>query len=283
MQGYTVFDIDNAFKINMAYQVFNKCPLSENVVSEFKKMSSENSMALYYYFRWFVADEIIPDLQDINEDEKYGYVKQHQIIGDFFQSDLWKSYSKKETQESFLDFCLLTGNIDIDYWEKVYSRLGLVWDKLDRHDQITICIEEKEMFQKQFLSYGVIGNSVSGAKKIKEAANDTKHGYSLTRMIFINIIGLSLLCLGVFLSYLRVAIFIVIIFLNLFKLYLLKRDLSFSEKTINISTALLLLVGVLWPSVGFYIAIFLTVGETLKTLCYEIKRYKNKNKSQSIS
>lgn len=142
LQGFTIFDIDNALKIIIAYDVFNA--KNPNDVATVKKYASHASSAVTHFFSSFVPDEVIPDIERLDPKDKMSLLKFLDLKGDPFNSPLYQQFSNQETHDSFLNFCLTIERSDMNYWDKVFQRLDLVLDTVDTKDQIFIINSNKE-------------------------------------------------------------------------------------------------------------------------------------------
>lgn len=143
LKGYTIFDVDNALKIIIAYSAFNLREDDRGGLAKLKEYCSHASTATFAFFEAFVPDEIIPDIEKLDPSDKTSIIKFIDLKGYFEDNELYKIYKHKETHESFLNFCLLIKKRDENYWEKIYERIELVWDARDQNDPITIIINNK--------------------------------------------------------------------------------------------------------------------------------------------
>lgn len=143
LKGYTIFDVDNALKVIIAYSVFNLRDNDENGLAKLKGYCSHASTATLAFFDSFVPDEIIPEIEKLDPSDKTSVIKFIDLKGYFEDNELYKIYKHKETHESFLNYCLYITKKDKDYWEKIYERLELVWDAKDHTDPVTIIVNNK--------------------------------------------------------------------------------------------------------------------------------------------
>lgn len=148
LKGYTIFDVDNALKIIIAYSAFNLKEEDQTALAKLRTYCSNASAATFAFFDAFVPDEIIPEIEKLDRSDKYSLPKFIDLKGYFEDNELYKIYKHKETHDSFLNYCLHITKNDENYWEKIYDNLELVWDARDYKDPITIIINNKSSFFK---------------------------------------------------------------------------------------------------------------------------------------
>ncbi len=146
LQGYTVFDVDNALKIIIAYDVFNS--KSQNDIDKVTQYAENASAAVFHFFSSFVPDEKIPEIERLDPNDKMSLLKFLDLKGDYFHSPFYEEFSKQETHQSFLNFCLSIPRSDTNYWDLVFKRLDLVFDIKDTKDQIFIINSNKDLVFK---------------------------------------------------------------------------------------------------------------------------------------
>ncbi len=59
-----------------------------------------------------------------------------------------KLLNPQETIGSFFNFCRNIGNKNPNYWEMVYSRIGITWETNDDNDRINFIIRHKYYFSE---------------------------------------------------------------------------------------------------------------------------------------
>ncbi len=148
LQGYNILDVDNALKIVVAYSVFNLNKSDENALKNLKAYSSNAGGAVVSFFTSFVPDEVIPEIDKLDPNDKNSLLDFIDLTNNYKDSDLYKTFLNQETHGSFLKFCLDIDRSDINYWEKIYARLSLTWDTKDVKDPIFFIITNKTHFFK---------------------------------------------------------------------------------------------------------------------------------------
>jgi hypothetical protein len=146
LKGYDIYDIDNSLKICSAFRTFKTSVFDVNSVEKLKKDASIDGGAVMSFFSLFAPDYIVQQLKKLNPDDIYARSEAHKIEGNILESDLWKTFSKTESHGSFLDYCISIEKTDIEYWEKVYSRLGITCDDRDEYDEIYFIILNKHLY-----------------------------------------------------------------------------------------------------------------------------------------
>ena len=119
LQGYTINDISNSLKLMTAYRVY----LEKEKIKKLKELAAEDNAAIMHFHLAFF-------------DEQFQKAKSN-IAGkvDVLNLDSVKDTYDDETVDSFLDYCLRIGRGNHDYWELIYSRIGLRYDIHDTYLQ----------------------------------------------------------------------------------------------------------------------------------------------------
>lgn len=162
----------------MAYTIFNTYKLDEKKLAELKKYASENEGAIFSFFSHFFPDEIIPELEKLDPNNKMSILQYRKLTENFEESEWWKVIKHQETHESFLDYCLYIGSSDPDYWEKIYSHLNITWDTKDEKDPIYFIIKHKDYFKFTESEAKEIGSNQE-AYILAEPANKENSSFSI--------------------------------------------------------------------------------------------------------
>lgn len=280
LQGYDIIDVDNALKLQLAYRVFNTDIFDEKANQEFELYVNQNNNGLWHFFLHFVPDEIVPSLDQLDPDDNESMLKSIQIEGDYQDSEQYKRFQTQENQHSFLQFCIAVGNKDVDYWEKVYKRLNLVWDERDKKDPIYYCITNKDYFHKHF--------SERRNNKLNEV-DDPKNGESVienlvkppvqkksNKNVFFYIVWYALLIGGIYNSVLQKIAFIIIACLIILSLSLNTFKFKW-EKSYNIFLLLVLILGTVISKVGIYVLVIVLFLEVVKEILFYFRRRRADN------
>lgn len=260
LRGYDVFDIDNALKVTLAYNAFNTSIIDDIAFGKLKKEAGENTVGVMCFFTSFAPDSIVQQLKKLDPADIYSRSEAYKLEGDFFESELYKAFSKTESQDSFLDYCLSIDKSDSNYWEKVYNRLGITWDDRDEFDEIYFAILNKDMFFKKPASMAIESYVNKGSVNIEEENIDRSNVlqkpsfYNRYKTILDKSFGILFFCLGLLYTPLRVVIFCLFLIIGFIQLYVwlkepIENKLNF---TLNIFYIILCILGIFLKQLGFY-------------------------------
>jgi hypothetical protein len=215
LNGYDVFDIDNALKICSAYRVYKTEILDDNSIEKLKKDSSIDGGACMSFFSLFAPDNIAQQLNNLDYHKDRNEIYNLDI--DFSETDLWKAFSKSETHDSFLEFCLSIEKTDINYWEKVYSRLGIIWDERDEYDPIyNVLLNKGESFKDHIIA----PKKDAPEEKLKiENSESSSSFYTRNKTIIGKFAWTIVFCSGFFYPPVRVVLFGLFLLIGAFQLY----------------------------------------------------------------
>jgi hypothetical protein len=236
-------------------------------LSQLKKEADQNTVGCMSFFSSFAPDNIVQDLKKLDQNDIYSRHESYKIEGDFFESDLWKAFSKTESQESFLDYCVSIDKTDINYWEKIYSRLGITWDDRDEYDEIYFVILNKHLFfntsQSIDIEESVYLNSTHEKKEIIEENNKPEKFsfYNQYKKTFDRLFWLLFFALGLIFPPIRILIFCLFSIIGVIQLYIwikepIENKWSF---TLHLFYLILCFVGVFFKQFGFYILFLIII------------------------
>lgn len=264
MGGYDVIDISNSLALMAAYRVSTTGRIDEKKLEDYKRMANEDGVAILQYFSHFIPDNEKYELNQLDKSSPDFLLNSIRIQSDFQESDLWKKSLSIETPESFLKFCIQVKENEPDrYWHIVFSRLKVECDTSEKYDRIyyEFKAEEEKTLQKN--NKPVESSSeitkeekpVLENKKVENPVN--RYKTDLLNLLFV---GLFILCLfnllirNIFFSLLLCFNMFLIIFSWKQKLYT-TRFMKF-KLTMNIVMVVVLLIGLLNPTMGLYATIF---------------------------
>lgn len=124
LQGYDIYDLDHALKLCTAYRVSQHNLDDDENLNVMKRLANEDDSALLSFFFHFYPDEVVEKLKKIDKNDKYFMVEAIRIQKDS-QEPLKSEFQKRETSNSFLNFCLFQKSLETDYWKEIYSRIGI--------------------------------------------------------------------------------------------------------------------------------------------------------------
>jgi len=144
LKGYDVIDIVNAMKLIIAYRFFNN-----EKIEDTNNYVSAASSAISAFSTQFFPDEIAQKLKLIDlTDDRQAVLDYFKLTRDSDLLEMNKLLNPQETPESFLKFCTFLGTTNTDYWETVYSRLGITWETNNDRDRIYFIIKNKYLFTR---------------------------------------------------------------------------------------------------------------------------------------
>lgn len=256
LKGYDIYDIDNALKLTSAYRVFNCKERSDTALSKLREATNVDGGASMSFFNLFEPDNIVQQLNKIDlSNPTEAIIKQREIRGDYFQSQLWKDFSKTETHESFLNFCLQLDMADRDYWEKIYDRLGITWDDRDEYDEIYFVIQNKDYYFKNKEIPGLAPpEPVDKPLTVEEKSPSF---YTRYKLFIDNIIGLILLAVGLVYIPIRIAVFAILGLTGIITLVILRKEKIDNKLNhyLNYLYIVVYAVGIIFQEAGFYICV----------------------------
>lgn len=142
LKGYDVVDIANAMKLIIAYRFFN----NEKFEDTNNYVSAASSALSAFSFQFF-PDEIAQKLKLIDlTDDRQAILDYSKLTRDSEQLEMNKLLNPQETPESFFQYCISLGKTNPDYWETVYSRIGITWETDNDRDRIYFIIKNKYLF-----------------------------------------------------------------------------------------------------------------------------------------
>lgn len=258
LKGYDIYDVDNSLKICSAFRVFKTSVYDIKSVEKLRTEASIDGGATMSFFGLFAPDNIVQQLKKLNPDDIYSRSEAYKIEGDILDSDLWDSFSKTESHESFLDYCLSIEKTDIDYWEKVYLRLGITWDERDEYDEIYFIILNKHLFFNE-IKHAEDPSVTNQPNNEKFDQNKNKSFYSRHKSIFDNILLISFFTLGLFYPILRTITLYLFLIIGFVQLYFwlkepIENKLNFA---LNIFYMILCLIGIYNTKLGTYVLCFM--------------------------
>lgn len=142
LKGFDIIDINNAFKISSAYQVFDLGSENIDKIKEFIK-SAEMVVGGFSFF--FAPDEVakkIIELDKKNKDATKEYLLLRRLLPKRDIEDL-------ESIESFFNYCISIDRQNENFWELVFNRLRIQFDDINTNDSITFIIQNKHLFFKK--------------------------------------------------------------------------------------------------------------------------------------
>ena len=88
-------------------------------------------------------------MQKINPDDDKGIIEYSHLTGNEINSEMFQLLNKEERPDSFLNFCIDIGRTDVNYWGKIYERIGILWETNDDNDPIYVLIKHGVNFQSK--------------------------------------------------------------------------------------------------------------------------------------
>jgi hypothetical protein len=122
MNGYDIFDIDNALKIFLARQIQRK-QLSEKEITQ---LSEWGAQGIFNYITSFAPDEFVYELNKLKKDSPEYFNKKDEFESNPLQGMVRIFIDEhKENTTDFFNFCLSLDRNNPTYWKEVYNRLGI--------------------------------------------------------------------------------------------------------------------------------------------------------------
>jgi hypothetical protein len=257
---YNIIDILNAFKILTAYKIFkSKTP---NDIQEIKEYVNLAGGLLVAFPLHFGPDEIAKKISLLDKNERSSIIDFVNLKKGIPKNEVW---DKSETLSSLTNYLLGLEIKDESFWEKVYKRIGITWDKHDSDDEITFIINNKNIFfRKEERKEEVKEDLISTDSK-----NQYKSIYRQHKYFFDQTLTFTLLFLSIFFPIIRVLVFSILALFTGLKLYFwlqepIKQKISFS---INIIEFVLLTGAIFLSSLTIYaigFAIFTTIVDIVR-------------------
>jgi hypothetical protein len=289
LKGYDIFDIDNALKVTLAYRVFNISILNDIALEKLKKEAGENTVGVMCFFDSFAPDSIVQQLKKLDPANIYSRSEAYKIEGNFFESDLYKTFSKTESHGSFLDYCLSIEKKDMNYWENVYDRLGITWDDRDEYDGIYFIIQNKNLFFKDSQSIDIKDFDSAELIDIKqENVNEIKvpekaSFYSQHQSVLSNLFWVLFFCLGLIYTPIRIVIFCLLLIIGVFQIYFwLKEPIEHKWNfVLNLLYLILCVAGIFFKRLGLYLLALIIALWIIETIVKHLKKSKTNIKEAS--
>lgn len=147
MKGYDIVDVSNAINLMVAYKFFNEGRDNKERINDIKEYIFKAGGAISVYSFNFFPDEVAHDLRQIDTSNLKESTLERIRVTQGEEYYEWNELIKaKETPNSFFSYCEFIGNKDPDFWEKVYSRLGIAWESNNSEDKIYFIIKYKDYF-----------------------------------------------------------------------------------------------------------------------------------------
>lgn len=147
MQGYDIVDVSNASKLLIAYEFFNDGNENKSKLKIIEAQISSAEGALSGFSLYFVPDGIAHALRQIDSsDPVAAFLEASNLTKDKGNYEWEKMIESHEIPSSFYRFCQSIGNKDPDFWEKIYSRIGITWESNNWKDRIYFLIENKNIY-----------------------------------------------------------------------------------------------------------------------------------------
>lgn len=259
LNGYDVLDIKNALNLICAYRVFDTFPIDEEAIEKLKKEVDFAATGTLFFFMQFAPDNIVQQMDKLNSENIEDRITLNKLETSYYESDLWKEYNMSETASSFINFCLSIDKADTNYWEKVYSRIGITWDERDPSDPIYYAIRNKNQFFKepvQQLKESLIFESENKGELAVEIDKKPSF-YTANKILLDELFLISALLLGLIYPVVRIIAFIIFSLTYIIGFYILRKD-SIENKfnfTLNFLYTIILIVGIFFNRIGFYVCI----------------------------
>lgn len=140
LDGYDLIDISNALKLTTAYRVYTTEYIDDRKLDEFNRYADEDGASLTQFFFFFYPEEVVFELKKLDPNDKKSLIESIKLTENS-QSELKLLYDKEETVKSFLDYCLHIGNLNPNFWELIYNRIGITWETNNENDYINFLIK----------------------------------------------------------------------------------------------------------------------------------------------
>ncbi len=129
LQGFDVLQIDTALKLWIANQ-FLLLSLSERE-AELDEIAAEFATTPQLVATLFVADEERNKLKSVLKGSREFSTLQFEMMPSYLDADgkVKPEFASLETLPSFAKFCRQVGAADPLYWQNVYTRIGLPYEK----------------------------------------------------------------------------------------------------------------------------------------------------------
>ncbi len=287
MGGYDVIDISNSLALMAAYRVRTTDLIDEKKLEDFKKMANEDGVAILQYFKHFIPDNEKYELNQLDKSSPDFLINSIKIKSDFHESDVWKKSLNTETPESFLEFCIqVKRNEPNRYWHIIFRRLNVECDTSEIYDRIyyEFKVESEKSLQK-------INNPVNRTSEITKDEKpliETKtieHSANLYKTDLMNLLFVGLFILCLFNILIRHIFFIFLLCFNVFLTIFSLRQKLFTTRimkfnlAMNIVIVVVLLIGLLNPTMGQYATIFCLILQTFDLVRHFIIKHLLKTKS----
>ena len=215
LNHFEIIDIQNAFKILTSYKIFEAN--SSFKIDKAKEYADLAGGLLYGFHMFFAPDEIAEKINHLDKSDKLSTIEFVKLKQSIPQNEEWNN---SETLSSFMGYLLSLDKKDENFWEKVYERIGISWDKNDSDDQITFIINNKNIFfNKNEQNKEVKEDLISADSKEQNKSIYNRHKYFFDQAITYLFLGLS-----IFFPFIRVLVFSIITILTGLNIYFWMQD-----------------------------------------------------------
>jgi hypothetical protein len=127
LKGLSIFEIDIALKVFIA-RMYRDQPETEEGFAKMKKIAGHCGAIFVICLFSFVRDSDILELENLPPESDEFKNKLSELMGNNSIKKRAKELSSSlETHESFLKFCKYIVKNDLNYWEKIYSHIGVFY------------------------------------------------------------------------------------------------------------------------------------------------------------
>ncbi len=176
LKGYDIVDVSNAIKLMIAYRFFNDGRENTSKLEEIKEYVSVSEAALSAFSFHFFPDGVAHELGQIDPSDLQEAVLEKIRLTKGSENYEWnKIIRPQETTSSFFTFCQTIRNKDPDFWEKVYSRIGITWESNNWKDRIYFIIKHKDYFVESKNDENCLDSLELSKKKVKKSSSLLKY------------------------------------------------------------------------------------------------------------
>ncbi len=124
--GYDIVDISNSILLMIAYSHHKNTNNDPNQTDTLMQYISVAATALLTSQHAFYPDEIVDKIKIIDKTDKKKALSEEIMLTKNYEEFEWNVLLfKQEHPEAFYKYCLNLDKTKTDYWQKVYSRLGI--------------------------------------------------------------------------------------------------------------------------------------------------------------
>jgi hypothetical protein len=210
LQNFDIIDIQNAFKILTAHKIFNS---NSSIETDDAKKYAELAGGLLYLFPLrFAPNDIAEKINLLDKNDRESVIEFIKLKNSIPQNHEWNN---AETLSSFLKYLLSLDKTDENFWESVYERIGIFWDREDLGDEINFIINNKNIFfKRESLATKTEKIDILKNKKDQNLSIYKKHQYFFDQAITYVFLGLS-----IFFPVIRILVFSIIVIFSGLKIY----------------------------------------------------------------